>query len=103
MAIDDTAGEDEAGEPTELPGADAAELGAMLRRAAATGLPQVSTESHAVDAAGGGLAEELLAILGGSGLGGASAMREVDRDELRELHEGVREALRRTGAAADPG
>jgi hypothetical protein len=90
-------------ELTELPGADAAELGAMLRRAAATGLPQVSTESHAVDAAGGDLAREILSILGGGGLAGAGGMREVDPEELRELHDRVREALRRRGIDPDSG
>lgn len=84
----------------ELPGADPAELGAMLRRAAATGLPQVSTASHTVE--GGDLGNEILAILGAQGIGGAGA-HEVDRDELRDLHARVREALRRRGIDPDSG
>jgi hypothetical protein len=89
------------GDATELPGADAAELGAMLRRAAATGLPQVSTESHTVDRQEG-LAKEVLGILG-QGVGGAGGAQEVDPDELRNLHERAREALRRQGVDPDSG
>jgi hypothetical protein len=90
--------ESEEPEAIELPGADAGELGAMLRRAAATGLPQVSTESHIVDPEAG-LADEILGILG-HGIGGAGGAQEVDEAELRDLHERVREALR--GHGIDP-
>lgn len=83
----------------ELPGADPAELGAMLRRAAASGLPQVSTASHTVE--GGDLGSEILAILGAQGVGGAAGAHEVDRDELRDLYARVREALRRHGIDPD--
>jgi len=50
---------------TEAPGSDAAELGELLRRAATTGLPQVTTETHAVDLRAGGFAAEIAEILGG--------------------------------------
>ena len=55
----------------ELPGADADELGRMLRAAAATGLPQVSHASHTVDVAGGELAREIFEILARQTGGGA--------------------------------
>jgi hypothetical protein len=106
MGSDDNPGprDDQGSEPprpTELPGADAGELGAMLRRAAATGLPQVSTESHTVDPETG-LAKEILGILG-QGVGGAGGAQEVDPAELRALHERVREALRGQGIDPDSG
>lgn len=94
--------ESEEPEAIELPGADAAELGAMLRRAAATGLPQVSTESHAVDARGG-LGSEVLGILAAHGIGAGAGARRVEPNELRDLHEQVREALRRQGIDPDSG
>lgn len=98
--------ETEAGEPgadepdaVELPGADAAELGAMLRRAATTGLPQVSAERHAV--ARDGIAEEILKILG-AGASGAGAPG-AEAAELRELRDRAREALRGQGIDPDSG
>lgn len=74
----------------------------MLRRAAATGLPQVSDESHEVDAEGG-IAGEIAKILAAHGIGGAAGATELDPDELRALHARVSAALRRQGVEADPG
>jgi hypothetical protein len=96
----DAAEEESSG--VELPGANAAELGAMLRRAALTGLPQVSTEEHTVDPASG-LGEEILGILASQGAGGPGGVHELDPDELRDLHDRVREALRREGIDPESG
>ena len=87
---------------TELPGSDAEELAAMLRRAAATGLPQVSAERHAVDRERGKLAEEILSILAHS-LGGGKDLGEVEPEELRELRDQLRGRLRDEGIDPDSG
>lgn len=90
----------------ELPGADAAALGEIIRRAATSGEPQVSFESHTVPLdgpQGARIASEILEALSGQGIAGANGYSEIDPDEARELRDRVRDALRRAGIDPDSG
>ncbi len=88
--------------PTELPGADAGALGELLRRAAATGLPQVTTESHAADLRGSELPDVIRGILGRDPEPGAG-VPALDPAALRALRDVVRERLREQGVDPDSG
>ena len=74
----------------------------MLRRAAATGLPQVRAGGDPVGIDQSRLVEELLAILG-HGVGGAEDLPELEPAALRELRDRVRARLREAGVDPDSG
>ena len=88
---------------TALPGADAGELGAMIRRAAETGLPQVSADRHEVDLRGTSLGNEIAAILAAFGINRGGSVPQLDSDQAADLNRQVREALRREGIDPESG
>ncbi|HSI80263.1 MAG TPA: hypothetical protein VK919_06380 [Solirubrobacterales bacterium] len=99
----DVASTDAAIRTTELPGADAAGFADMLRRAATTGLPQVSVERHEVDLRGTGLGNEIIEILSSLGIERGAEAPKLDAGEAERLNQQIRDALRREGIDPDTG
>lgn len=87
--------------PSELPGASPADLGELIRRAVITGRPQVTTQGHALEGGGAGVAEEVLGILSAYGAATRGGARRLDHDELAALRRSVLESLREQGLDED--